>query len=232
MTKLAKKKTVKEVKANPVKSRTKVRDHGAGALAVVTLGKKSADTVAVPEFFTEALPVLIARTIHTTHKRMRIRRAHTKGRSEVQGGGRKPWKQKGTGRSRHGSIRSPLWVGGGITFGPRSRKTTIPKTQLKERRRALAGAFAMHVQNNSLSVLKLSETLPTKTKEMAKHVKDLRSVLIVVSDANRSLGKVVANIPTIRVRNASTVIPKDIVEAHAVWVDDSALAALEVRCTL
>ena len=224
MTKLAKK--------NPVKSRTKVRDHGAAELPVVTLGKKSKDTTAVPAFFAEALPVLIARTIHTTHKRMRIRRAHTKGRSEVQGGGRKPWKQKGTGRSRHGSIRSPLWVGGGITFGPRSRKTTIPKTQLKERRRALSGAFAMHVHNNSLSVLQLPEKLPVKTKEMARHVKDLRSVLIVVSDANRSLAKVVANIPTIRVRNASTVIPKDIVEAHAVWVDESALKALEVRCTL
>lgn len=200
---------------------------------VRTLGKKSEkDAVAVPEFFAEALPVLIARTIHTTHKRMRIRRAHTKGRSEVRGGGRKPWKQKGTGRSRHGSIRSPIWVGGGITFGPRSRKTTIPKTQLKERRRALAGAFAMHVKNGSLSLLKLADAIPGKTKDMAKHMKGERSVLIVASDSHRELAKVVANIPTIRVRFASTVIPKDIVEAHAVWVDDAALKTLEVRCTL
>lgn len=201
-------------------------------LPLRTLGKDSKDTIAVPEFFTEALPQLIARAIHTTHKRMRIRRAHTKDRSEVRGGGKKPWAQKGTGRSRHGSSRSPIWVGGGITFGPRSRKTSIPKTQLKERRKALAGAFAMHVKNGSLSMLKLSDNVPTKTKEMAAHMKDLRSVLIVVDDSHKALAKVVANIPTIRVRNASTVIPKDIMEANAVWIDDAAMPTLEVRCSL
>lgn len=228
MKKATEKKVVKKTKPKvAVKEKTTVPK-----LAVVTLGKQSKETVSVPDFFADALPVLIARTIHTTHKRMRIRRAHTKGRSEVQGGGRKPWKQKGTGRSRHGSIRSPIWVGGGITFGPRSRKTSIAKTQLKERRRALSGAFAMHVKNGSLSMLKLSDGVPTKTKEMAKHMKGERSVLIVVDDSNRALAKVVANIPTIRVRFASTVIPKDIVEAHAVWVDDAAMKTLEVRCTL
>jgi large subunit ribosomal protein L4 len=202
-------------------------------LPVRTLDKESKqDTVAVPAFFTEAVPALIARTIHTTHRRMRIRRAHTKDRSEVRGGGRKPWAQKGTGRSRHGSSRSPIWMGGGITFGPRSRKTSIRKTQLKERRRALSGAFAMHVQNNSLTILKISEALPTKTKDMAKHVKDMRSVLIIVDDTNRALAKVTRNIPTIRVRNAASVIPKDIIEAHAVWVDDASMKTLEVRCSV
>ncbi len=202
-------------------------------LPVRTLAKLSKeDTVAVPEFFTEAVPALIARTMHTTNRRMRIRRAHTKDRSEVRGGGKKPWAQKGTGRSRHGSSRSPIWVGGGITFGPRSRKTSIRKTQLKERRRALSGAFAMHVQNNSLTMLKLSEKLPIKTKDMAKHVQDMRSVLIIVDDTNRALAKVTQNIPTIRVRYASVVIPKDIIEAHAVWVDDAAMKTLEVRCSV
>lgn len=201
-------------------------------LPVRTLAKVSKeDTVSVPAFFTEAVPALIARTIHTTHRRMRIRRAHTKDRSEVRGGGKKPWAQKGTGRSRHGSSRSPIWVGGGITFGPRSRKTSIRKTQLKERRRALSGAFAMHVANNSLTMLKLSD-LPLKTKDMAKHVKDLRSVLIIVDDTNRALAKVTRNIPTIRVKNAVSVIPKDIIEAHAVWVDDAAMKTLEVRCSV
>lgn len=202
-------------------------------LPVRTLAKVSKeDSVAVPTFFTEAVPALIARTMHTTNRRMRIRRAHTKDRSEVRGGGKKPWAQKGTGRSRHGSSRSPIWVGGGITFGPRSRKTSIRKTQLKERRRALAGAFALHVKNNSLTMLKLSDKLPAKTKDMAKHVKDMRSVLIIVDDTNRALAKVTANIPTIRVRYASSVIPKDIIEAHAVWVDDASLKTLEVRCSV
>ncbi len=203
------------------------------SLPLRTLGKEvKNDEVAVPAFFTESVPALVAHAIHTTHKRMRIRRAHTKERAEVRGGGRKPWKQKGTGRSRHGSTRSPIWVGGGVTFGPKSRKTTIPRMQLKERRRALAGAFTMHVNNKSLSVLRLSDTIPTKTKDMAKHVNDLRSLLIIVDDSHRSLAKVIANIPTIRVRFASTVIPKDIVEAHAVWIDEEAMNVLEVRCSI
>src|SRR5687767_13595733 len=89
-------------------------------------GEKKVTKVAAPAFLAVAAsPLLLAQALHTSRKRTRIRRAHTKERAEVRGGGRKPWKQKGTGRSRHGSSRSPIWVGGGTTFGPRSRHERI-----------------------------------------------------------------------------------------------------------
>lgn len=192
----------------------------------------SKETMPLPAYFIAAAPSLIARTIHTTHARMRIRRAHTKERAEVRGGGRKPWKQKGTGRSRHGSSRSPLWVGGGTTFGPRSRKPRIAQVQLKQRRLALAGSFAMHAENNSLSVIKFGASLPNKTKDVAKHLIGTSSLLIIIDASHAGLEKTLRNIPSLRVCSAVSVLPKMILEAKEVWIDHAALDALSRRCSL
>jgi large subunit ribosomal protein L4 len=193
-------------------------------------GTSSKKTVDAPAFFTASPLALIARAIHTTEKRMRVRRAHTKERAEVAGGGRKPWKQKGTGRSRHGSSRSPLWVGGGITFGPRSRKSRIPKTQLKERRRALAGSFALHVAQGSLSMLEIEKDTPIKTATIAKNFGDATSVLIVLDASHAKLERGIRNIASVRCRPASSVRAKEILEAKEVWIDQAALPVLETRC--
>lgn len=205
----------------------------AAKLPIRTLEKGvTKETMPAPSFFAEAAATLIARTIHTTHARMRIRRAHTKERAEVRGGGRKPWKQKGTGRSRHGSSRSPLWVGGGTTFGPRARKTRIPKIQWKVRRRALSGAFAMHVQNGSMSIIKLADTLPAKTKDIAKSLQETTSVLVIVDASHVQVKKALRNMPAATVRNAATVLPKEILESKEVWIDEAALDTLSKRCTI
>lgn len=192
----------------------------------------SKKTVDSPVYFISAPLIFIARAIHTTQKRMRIRTAHTKERAEVRGGGRKPWKQKGTGRSRHGSSRSPIWVGGGITFGPRSRKTRVLKTQLKERRRALAAAFALHANNGTLSLLQVPKEVPVKTSVIAKHLKGIRSALIVLDDSHAQLALAVRNIPTLTCREARSVTPADIMDAHEVWIDDAAMSIIEKRCSV
>ncbi len=203
-------------------------------LPVRELGSKaSKDTVAIPAYIVGVdTPELIARAIHTTSKRMRIRKAHTKERSEVQGGGRKPWKQKGTGRSRHGSTRSPIWVGGGITFGPRSYKPTVRKTQLKERRRAFSGVLAMHVKNESMMIMRLPKDMPVKTKDVAKDIAGKAGLLIILDESHKQVERAMRNVPTVHVRYAHKVLLSDIASAHEVWVDETALPIIENRCSI
>src|SRR3989338_4584896 len=98
-------------------------------------------------------PALIQRAVRTQESNSRQVLAHTKTRAEVRGGGRKPWKQKGTGRARHGSIRSPLWVGGGITFGPRSNRNFTQKVNRKVRKQALLMVLSDKVANDRLIVV-------------------------------------------------------------------------------
>lgn len=94
--------------------------------------------------------------------------AHTKNRSEVRGGGKKPWRQKGTGRARHGSIRSPLWKGGGVTFGPRTDRIFEREIPKKMRRKALLMVLSQKAKDSQLVVLEKMEMTKPKTKEVVK----------------------------------------------------------------
>ena len=94
--------------------------------------------------------------------------AHTKNRAEVRGGGKKPWRQKGTGRARHGSTRSPIWKGGGVTFGPRTDKQYTREIPKKMRRKALLMVLSEKARNKQIIVLDKVESADGKTKEMAK----------------------------------------------------------------
>lgn len=94
--------------------------------------------------------------------------AHTKNRGEVRGGGKKPWRQKGTGRARHGSIRSPLWKGGGVTFGPRTERVFEREIPKKMRRKALFMVLSQKAKDSQLVVLEKLEMPNPKTKEVAK----------------------------------------------------------------
>lgn len=122
--------------------------------------------------------------------------AHTKGRGEVRGGGRKPWPQKHMGRARHGSIRSPLWRHGGVTFGPTKEKVFKKKIPLKMRRKALFMVLSAKIKNNFLIILSQLKLDVPKTKSVAKIIADLRlkienfksgSILIVLPEMNRNL---------------------------------------------
>ncbi len=125
--------------------------------------------------------------------------AKAKDRSEVRGGGRKPWRQKGTGRARHGSIRSPLWMGGGVTFGPvkeRNFKRVIPK---KMRRKALFMVLSQKVRDKELVVLDQMKLEEIKTKHMAEIIKKLKltKALIALSRIDKYLILSTRNIPDI-----------------------------------
>lgn len=96
---------------------------------------------------------LIKQVVTAEHGNKRARTAHTKDRGEVSGGGKKPWRQKGTGRARHGSIRSPLWIGGGVTHGPRNERTFDEKINKRMRRKALLVSLSGKARDGELVVM-------------------------------------------------------------------------------
>jgi len=137
-------------------------------------GKKTGEMVLPKEIFQVPLNADLVHQVlisHTANKRQVS--AHTKDRSEVRGGGRKPWRQKGTGRARHGSIRSPLWKGGGVTGGPRNDKVYEKDIPKKMRKKALFMVLSQKAKDNLLVVLDKLEMEKPKTKQMAQIIKKL-----------------------------------------------------------
>ncbi|MDD2909522.1 MAG: 50S ribosomal protein L4 [Candidatus Pacebacteria bacterium] len=134
--------------------------------------------------------------------------AHTKTRGEVSGGGKKPWKQKGTGKARHGSIRSPIWVGGGVTFGPRNERNFKKDVPKKMKRKALFMLLTEKLKNDSLIIVDSFDIKEIKTKEVKKMIDSLDlkgSVLIALEDLNETIIKSVRNIEKV-----ATIQAKDL----------------------
>ena len=127
--------------------------------------------------------------------------AHTKNRSAVRGGGRKPWRQKGTGRARAGSRSSPLWRGGGAVFGPmpRSYAYSMPK---KKRRAALCGALSLKLQDNAFRVIERFDVTEPRTREVVRLIKNFTGeskVLLLVGESNQALHLSARNIQKVKV---------------------------------
>jgi large subunit ribosomal protein L4 len=152
-----------------------------------------------------------------------------KNRSEVSGGGRKPWRQKGTGRARQGSIRAPQWKGGGVVFGPTPRKYGY-KLNRKVRRLALKSALSSKVQNNELLVLDALTLNAPKTKEMVTILNNLkveRKVLIVTSEYDQNVALSSRNIPGAKFVDAAGINVLDLVAHDKVIVTKDAVAKVE-----
>jgi len=135
--------------------------------------------------------------------------AHTKTRAEVSGGGRKPWPQKGLGRARHGSIRSPIWKGGGVAHGPRKEKNYKKKIPKKMRRKALLMALSSKAKDKELILLDNLEIKEGKTKEMAQILEKLKikgkSILLALPSLDKKIILASRNIPKL-----STIQAKDL----------------------
>ena len=140
--------------------------------------------------------------------------ASTKTRAEVSGGGRKPWRQKGTGRARQGSIRAPQWIKGGIALGPkpRSYKYTVNK---KERRLAVLSCLSSKVLENELTVVDTLEMKEIKTKEMAKVLTNLKvegKTLILLAEKNENIQKSARNIEGVKTTLVNTINVYDLLK--------------------
>jgi large subunit ribosomal protein L4 len=152
----------------------------------------------------------------------------TKTRAEVRGGGRKPWRQKGTGRARHGTIRSPIWRGGGIVFGPHPRDYSyrLPK---KVRRLALKSALSDKVNTGSLVILDELRMDQPKTKEMVRVLTNLKvaDALVVTAGRDEAVEKSARNIPNIKPLLAANLNVYDILAYDKLILTRDAVARVE-----
>ena len=155
--------------------------------------------------------------------------ADTKTRSEVSGGGKKPWRQKGTGHARQGSTRAPHWYHGGIVFGPHPR-TYNKKMNKKERVLALKSALSYKVQDGALIVVDSITLKSNKTKDMIKVLADLKvskNILIVVKELTDNLILASRNIPKVELLAYDEINTLDVIAADYLVIEEEAVKAIE-----
>ena len=154
--------------------------------------------------------------------------AKQKNKSEVRGGGKKPYRQKGTGRARAGTIRSPLWRGGGVTFAARPRDFS-KKINKKMYRAAIKSIFSELVRQNRLVAIEKPVLKKPKTKEIANFLKEfaLSKVLIIIDELDMNLYLSARNIPNVDVITVKEINPVNLIKSHKVAVTSEALKQIE-----
>ena len=160
------------------------------------------------------------------NKRQGTQKAKT--RSEVSGGGRKPWRQKGTGHARQGSIRAPQWTGGGVVFAPVPRDYEV-KMNKKERRAALKSALTSKVQDNKLVVVDSLALAEAKTKEMQKVLTNLKAdkALVITATDDKNVVLSARNIADVQTATVNTINVYDVMRHNTVVVTKDAVASIE-----
>ena len=170
--------------------------------------------------------VHLAVVAQLANKRQGTQKAKT--RSEVSGGGRKPWRQKGTGHARQGSTRSPQWTGGGVVFAPTPRDYTI-RLNKKEKRLALKSALTSRVQENKFIVLDELSLNEIKTKNFVNVMKNLNvaKALVVLGENNENVVKSAKNVADVKTALVNTINVYDILKYNTVVATKAAVAAIE-----
>jgi large subunit ribosomal protein L4 len=174
---------------------------------------------------------LVHQTVRAEQGARRRGTASTKTRGEVAGGGAKPWRQKGPGRARAGSTRSPLWAGGGTTFGPSPRSYTF-KVNRKARRAALRGALSLHAGRESLAVFDASQFDAPATKRAAELLQEWDAAaptLIILADHEAAAGKSFRNLARADALPVRDVGVAEVVGAASLLISEAALPALVAR---
>ena len=151
-----------------------------------------------------------------------------KTRSEVSGGGRKPWRQKGTGHARQGSTRAPQWTGGGIVFAPKPRDYSF-KMNKKEKRAALKSVLTSKVQENKFIVLDELKLAEVKTKEMKKVLDNLKvnNALVIIGDDSENVALSARNIAGVQTASVNTINVFDMLKYNTIIATKSSVASIE-----
>lgn len=199
-------------------------------VAVYNMEGKEVDKIELNDsiFGVEINEHLVHRAVlqQLANKRQGTQKAKT--RSEVRGGGRKPWRQKGTGHARQGSTRSPQWTGGGVVFAPTPRDYSF-KLNKKEKRAALKSALTSRVVENKFVVvdeLKLDEIKTKKFVEVLKNL-NVEKALVVLNDMDEKVIASAANIPTVKTTQTNELNVFDVLKYDTVVVTKAAVATIE-----
>ena len=197
-------------------------------------GKKKDEVVLNPEIFAARINDRLLELVKNAYSaNLRHGTADTKVRKEVQGGGKKPWRQKGTGRARHGSIRSPIWKGGGVVFGPhpRSYYVNLPRTM---RREALISALSLRGEQKSVFLLEDAKLETPKTKEWAEIMKSLplegKRALCVVKEMDENLERASRNMAhMVQVELARDLNAYQVLQREKIIFEQDAVPVIEIR---
>jgi len=186
--------------------------------------------VLIPERASANKGVLFNRTVRTLLMNQRQGNASAKTRGEVAGGGKKPWKQKGTGRARAGSIRSPLFVGGGVVFPPKPKDYSL-KMNKKEKRLAFLEALAQRIQENGLIIVDELQFEAPKTKEAYELLKKLsvEKALVVLENGMKNTYLSLRNIEGIEVKNVDTLNTYDLLRFKKIIAPKSVVEKINRR---
>jgi large subunit ribosomal protein L4 len=181
-------------------------------------------------FGAKTRPHLLHQTVLMQLNKRRAGTAATKSRGWVRGGGKKPWRQKGTGRARAGSNRSPIWVGGGTIFGPQPRDYSF-RMPRKARREALLSALSLKNRDGKIIVVDKLELDEAKTKLMAKALAELQvtSALIVIAQPDEKIERSCRNLPGVKVLRVEGLNVYDLVCYQHLILTEGALKLLEER---
>lgn len=194
-------------------------------------GKKIGEEKLEPRIFeVDPEASLIQQAIVTQLANRRQVLAHTKTRSEVRGGGRKPWRQKGTGRARHGSIRSPLWRGGGVTFGPRKNRNFSRKINKKARQKALFMVLTDKARNKNIILIDNLKLEKPKTKEFAGIIKNFpleKTFLTILPASDLAVIRASNNLKKTKCIRADSLNVYDVVRYEKIFMPKESLAVLK-----
>jgi len=202
-------------------------------IPVISLSRESIGEVELPPHIAGQpdREHLLYETVRMQMANRRAGTASTKTRGEVRGGGKKPWRQKGTGRARAGSIRSPLWPGGATIFGPRPRSYTyrLPKSA---RRTALCAAIALKQRQGELTVVKELTLQEPKTKHLLEVLAGLgvgSNVLIVIAHTDNAIERSARNLPTVKVLRSEGLNVYDLLRYRQTLFTQQALELVSER---
>jgi len=205
-------------------------------LTVYNLEGKESGSINLDDklFAVEINQDLIHQVITSLRNNSRIYTAHTKTRGERAGGGKKPWKQKGTGRARAGSIRSPIWRKGGVTFGPRNERNYTQKINKKMGAKAFLMALSGKIKDKELIILDSWKLKDGKAKEVSTAIDKLKldkSILAVIAKSDEKFTKATKNISNFSTILAPNLNTLDILSYKYLVLDKEAVKALEERLT-